>query len=42
VKPEAAVKVFEFLIMSVNKIGSNIWSGNMDDDEEGRTSFAYF
>jgi len=25
-----------------NKTGSNIWSGNMDDDEEGRTSSAYF
>ena len=22
--------------------GSNIWSGNMDNDEEGRTSSAYF
>jgi hypothetical protein len=26
----------------VNKTDSNIWSGNMDDDEEGRTSSAYF
>jgi hypothetical protein len=23
-------------------VGSNIRSGYMDDDEEGRTSFAYF
>jgi len=26
----------------LNKTGSNIWSGNMDDDEERRTSSAYF
>ena len=25
-----------------NKTGSNIWSGNMDDDEERRASFGYF
>jgi hypothetical protein len=23
-------------------VGSNIWSGNMDDDEEGRTSLLIF
>ena len=29
-------------IQDTNKTGSNIWSGNMDDDEEGSTNSAYF
>jgi hypothetical protein len=29
-------------LLAVPKTGSNIWSGNMEDDEERRTSSAYF
>jgi len=34
--------IYDISNLRVNKTDSNIWSGNMDDDEEGRTSSAYF
>jgi hypothetical protein len=44
----AAISLFTNRLLSratkirLHKTGSNIWSGNMDDDEERRTNSAYF
>jgi hypothetical protein len=33
---------FDLYVFKSNKTGSVVWSGSMDDDEEGRTSSSNF